>query len=166
MMNTLMLLVLAVALGEMPCAGVRTEEVAFSALPEACVREYDSSLAEWRKAKETMIRRFDIDGDGADELLVWSGEAGSGGEGWSVMTRRSGAWRCAGRIFGVVYFVDRPPQRGLVVESPCGWRYADWEYFELENGVLKSRIKLAIRYRKPEGNILRTRPEEIIVKEK
>jgi len=112
------------------------------------------------------LQVYDIDGDGAEELLVWSGEVGTGGEGWSVMTRRSGVWRCAGRIFGVVYFVDRPPHRGLVVESPCGWRYADWEYFELENGVLKSRIKLAIRYRRPEGNILRTRPEEIVVKEK
>ena len=164
-MNTLLLLVLAVALGQVPGTELREYATAFAELPAECAAEYDPELRRWRQVDGTLVRRCDLDGDGTEELLVWTGESGSGGETWSVMTRRGGGWRRAGWIFGTAHFIDQPPHRGLVVETPCGWDEATWEFWSLENGVLKSRVKVEIRYLPSEGNILRTRPAEIRIRE-
>ena len=160
-MNGILILVLSVALGQFPDSALHEREAAFAELAPECAAEYDRGLREFRKASATTVCRRDLDGDGTEELLVWTGESGSGGETWSVMTKCNGKYHRAGRVFGIVHFIDRPPYRGLVVETPCGWERATWEYWELKGGILSSRLKLEIRYRKPEGHILRTRPVEI-----
>ena len=164
-MNELLILILSVALGQLPDTTLPEREVAFAELPPECAAEYDQGLREFRKASTTRVCRCDLDGDGADELLIWTGNSGSGGEEWSVMTKLDGRWRRAGQVFGNLLFVDRPPFRGLVVGTPCGWENATWEYWELKDGMLVSRLKLDIRYRKPEGHVLRIRPVEIKIKE-
>ena len=166
MTNGLLLLVLSVVLGQFPGAAMNECEVAFAELPPECAAEYDAELRNERRAVATRIRRFDLDGDGAEELLVWTGECGSGGETWSVMTRRGGKWIRAGRIFGKPYFIDLPPHCGLLVETPCGWEAAAWEFFVLENGVLDGLLKLDVRYRVPEGGVLRARPAEIRIEDR
>ena len=164
-MNGLLLLLLSVALGQSANTELKWTEVAFAELPPECAAEYHAELREFRKASTTRVCRRDLDGDGEEELLVWTGESGSGGEVWSVMTKRNGKYRHAGRVFGLVHFVDRPPYRGLVVGTPCGWEQATWEYWELKDETLYCRLKLDIRYRKSEGHVLRTRPVEIRIKE-
>ena len=164
-MNGLLLLLLSVALGQSVDTELKWTEIAFAELQPECAAEYHAELREFRKASATQVCRCDLDGDGAEELLVWTGESGSGGEVWSVMTKRNGKYRRAGRVFGIVHFVDCPPCRGLVVGTPCGWESAAWEYWELKDGILCSRLKLDIRYCKPEGHALRTRPVEIKIGE-
>ena len=164
-MNELLILILSVALGQLPDTVLPEREVAFAELPPECTAEYDQGLREFRKATAALVCRCDLDGDGADELLIWTGNSGSGGEEWSVMTKRDEKYRRAGRVFGIVHFVDRSPFRGLAVETPCGWENATWEYWELKDGTLVSRLKLDIRYRKPEGNALHTHPVEMKIKE-
>lgn len=165
MTNGLLLVVLSVVLGQFPGGGSNEREIAFAELPRECAAEYDAALRDERKAAATRVCRLDLDGDGAEELLVWTGESGSGGETWSVMTRRGGRWVRAGRVFGIPHFVDLPPHCGLLVETPCGWEAAAWEFFTLENGALAGRLKLDVRYRKPTGDRLRTRPAEIKIEE-
>ena len=164
-MKDILILILSVALGKFPDAALHESEVAFAELPPECAAECHAEIREFRKATATLVCRCDLDGDGTDELLIWTGNSGSGGEEWSVMTKRDGKYRRAGRVFGIVHFVDRPPHRGLIVGTPCGWEHATWEYWELKDGVLYSRLKLDIRYCKPEGHILRTRPVEIKIGE-
>ena len=135
MTNGLLLVVLSVVLGQFPGGGLNEREIAFAELPRECAAEYDAALRDERKAAATRVCRLDLDGDGAEELLVWTGESGSGGETWSVMTRRGGRWCRAGQVFGSLHFVDRPPHRGLVVETACGWDEATWEFWSLENGI-------------------------------
>lgn len=166
MANGLLLLVLSVVLGQFSGAGMNEREVPFAELPPECAAEYDAGLRNERRAVATRVCRLDLDGDGAEELVVWTGEGGSGGETWSVMTRRGGKWCRAGQVFGVPRFIDSPPHRGLLVETPCGWETAAWEFFTLENGVLVGRLKLDIRYREPENGILRARPAEIRIEER
>ena len=164
-MNELLNLILSVALGQLPDTALLEREVAFAKLAPECAAEYDRGMRAFRKAAATRVCRCDLDGDGAEELLVWTGNSGSGGEEWSVMTKCDGKYRRAGRVFGIVHFVDRPPYRGLIVGTPCGWEHATWEFWELKDGVLCSRLKLGIRYGKQEGNELRTRPVEIKMEE-
>lgn len=165
-MNALLILVLSVALGRLPGTELDFRETGFAELPPECAAEYDPELRRFRGAAATRVGRCDLDGDGSEELLVWTGESGSGGETWSVMTKRGGRWQRAGRVFGGLRFIDRPPFRGLVVGTPCGWEHAAWEYWELENGLLKSRLALDIRYLPPERGVLRGRPAEIRIGEK
>jgi len=165
-MNTLLLLVLSVVLGEVSGTELRIREADFASLPPECAAEYLPFLKEERQAAGTKVARCDLDGDGAPELLVWTGACGSGGETWSVMTRRDGKWRRAGQIFGTMHFIDRPPHRGLVVETPRGWEYATWTFFELRDGSLCRRLTLDVRYRPAKGSVLRTRPAEIIIGER
>ena len=160
-MNDIFIFVLSVALGKVPDTELHEREVAFAELPPECAAEYDQGLREFRKASTTRICHCDLDGDGSEELLVWTGESGSGGEAWSVMTQLDGRWRRAGQVFGNLHFVDRSPFRSLVVETPCGWENATCEYWKLKDGTLVSRLKLDIRYRKQEGNALRSRPKNI-----
>ena len=164
-MNGVLILLLSVALGQSAGTELKQTEIAFAELPPECAAEYHAELREFRKASTTRGCRCDLDGDGEEELLVWTGESGSGGEMWSVMTKRNGKYRRAGRVFGLVHFVDRPPYRGLVVGTPCGWERATWGFWELKNGVLFNRLTLDIRYRKPDGNILRTRPVKIKIRD-
>ena len=154
-------LILSVALGQFPNTALHEREVAFAELPPECAAEYHAELRKFRKASATLVCRCDLDGDGVEELLVWTGESGSGGEMWSVMTKRNGKYRRAGQVFGGVHFVDRPPYRGLVVGTSCGWDNASWEYWELKNGILTCRLAIDMHYDRPPGNTLRSRPKEI-----
>ena len=164
-MNGLLLLLLSAALGQLSGTALHESEVAFAELPPECAAEYHAEIREFRKASATRVCRCDLDGDGAEELLVWTGESGSGGETWSVMTKRDGRWRRAGQVFGNLHFVDRPPYRGLVVETPCGWANSSWEYWELKDGILTCRLAIDMHYDRPAGHILRTRPVEMKIKE-
>ena len=164
-MNGLLLLLLSVALGQSVDTELKWTEIAFAELQPECAAEYHAELREFRKASATQVCRCDLDGDGAEELLVWTGESGSGGEVWSVMTKRNGKYRRAGRVFGIVHFVDRPPYRGLVVETPCGWANSSWEYWELKDGILTSRLAIDMHFDPPVRHILRTRPVEIKITE-
>ena len=92
-MNGLLLLLLSAALGQLSGTALHESEVAFAELPPECAAEYHAEIREFRKASATRVCRCDLDGDGAEELLVWTGESGSGGETWSVMTKRDGRWR-------------------------------------------------------------------------
>ena len=166
MTNGLLLLILSVVLGQFPGAEANEREIAFAQLPRECAAEYDAELRSERSAAATRVRRCDLDGDGAEEFIVWTGESGSGGETWSVMTRRGGKWVRAGRVFGILHFIDLPPHCGLLVETPRGWEEAAWEFFALENGVLDGVLKLDVRYRGPENGVLRARPAEIRIDER
>ena len=123
-MNELLTLVLSVVLVQPSWTKLPEHDAAFAALPPECAAEYEPSLRQWRNVSGTRICRCDLDGDGEPEMLVWTGEGGSGGEDWSVMTRRGGRFRRAGQVFGILHFIDRPPHRGLLVESPRGWEHA------------------------------------------
>ena len=160
-MNGVLLLILSVALGQSGDTELKRTEVAFAELPPECAAEYHAELREFRKASATLVCRCDLNGDSVEELLVWTGESGSGGEMWSVMTKRDGKYRRAGQIFGVVHFVDRPPYRGLVVGTHCGLDNSTWEYWELRDGVLTCRLAIDMHYDRPAGDTLRTRPKEI-----
>ena len=160
-MNGILILVLSVALGQLSGTALHEREISFAELPPECAVEYHAELRKFRKASATLVCRCDLDGDGVEELLVWTGESGSGGEMWSVMTKRNGKYHRAGQVFGDVHFVDRPPYRGLVVGTPCGWESASWEYWELKNGILTCRLAIDIHYDRPAGDTLRTRPKEI-----
>ena len=80
-----------------------------------------------------------------DELLVFNGQSGSGGEGWTVMQRHNGKYRRVGEVFGLLYNAGK----GLIVESPYGWDNAKWNYYELVNGKLIVKFNIDVKYRKP-----------------
>ena len=164
-MKDILILILSVALGQFPNTALHEREVAFAELPPECAAEYHAEIREFRIATATRVCRCDLDGDGAEELLIWTGNSGSGGEEWSVMTKRDGKYRRAGRVFGIVHFVDRPPYRGLVVEMPCGWNNSSWEYWELKDGILTCRLAIDMHYDRPAGHILRERPVDMKIEE-
>ncbi len=164
-MNELLLLVLAVVLGQSSGAELIEQTVASAELPRECAAEYLPFRQNGSSAHQPRVCRCDLDGDRREELLVWTGEFGSGGENWSVMTCRNGHWRQAGQVFGSLYRLEHPPYRGLLVETPCGWEQATWRYWELQNGLLVCRLKLDIHYRPPENHVLRTRPTKIIIED-
>ena len=164
-MKDILILILSVALGQFPNTALHEREVAFAELPPECSAEYHAEIREFRIATATLVCRGDLDGDGTDELLIWTGNSGSGGEEWSVMTKRDGRWLRAGQVFGNLHFVDRSPFRGLVVGTPCGWSNSSWEYWELKDGILTCRLAIDMHYDRPAGHILRTRPVEMKIKE-
>ena len=164
-MKDILILILSVALGQFPNTALHEREVAFAELPPECSAEYHAEIREFRKASTTLVCRCDLDGDGVEELLIWTGNSGSGGEEWSVMTKRDGRWLRAGQVFGNLHFVDRSPFRGLVVGTPCGWSNSSWEYWELKDGILTCRLAIDMHYDRPAGHILRTRPVEMKIKE-
>ena len=154
-MNGILILVLSVALGQFPDSALHEREAAFAELAPECAAEYDRELREFRKTSATTVCRCDLDGDGTEELLVWTGESGSGGEGWIVMRKEKGTYRKAGEVFGILH----KSGRGLIVESPCGWSYADWSYYELIGGALVRKLDVEVEY----GNPIRREPVRIKV---
>ena len=78
-MNELLTLVLSVVLTESIWTKIPEHDAVFAALPPECASEYEPSLRQWRNASGTRICRCDLDGDGEPEMLVWTGEGGSGG---------------------------------------------------------------------------------------
>ena len=144
-MNDLLLRVLAVVLSGVSPEPLEEKVVPFNEMPAECAAVYDTDIRKLRQATSTEVISVDLDGDKVNELLIFNGENGSGGEGWTVMQRHNGKYRRVGEVFGLLY----KSGNGLIVESPCGWSYADWNYYELVDGKLILKLDIDVEYRKP-----------------
>ena len=144
-MNNILLRVLAVVLSGVSPEPLEEKVVPFEKLPAECMAVYDADIRQFRQATSTEVISVDLDGDEVDELLIFNGENGSGGEGWTVMQKHNGKYRKTDDVFGILY----KSGKGLIVESPCGWDEAQWNYYELVNGKLIVQFNIDVKYRKP-----------------
>ena len=144
-MNNILLRVLAVVLSGVSPEPLEENVVPFEKLPAECAAVYDADIRQFRQATATEVISADLDGDKIKELLIFNGENGSGGEGWAVMQKNNGKYRKTGEVFGILY----KSGKGLIVESPCGWDNAEWNYYELVNGKLIVKFNIDVKYRKP-----------------
>ena len=156
-MNALLSYLLTVILTAHALNAMKSETIKFSQLPGECAAEYDSFLRKERKADSTKAIIYDLNGDGINEMLICTGNGGSGGEEWSIMRKDSRGWHRLGKVFGLLYRVDVKPYRGLLVCDPCGWDQATWTFYQLKQGKLENMIEIEIHYRKP----IREEPAEI-----
>ena len=156
-MNALLSYLLTIILTAHALNAMKSETIKFSQLPGECAAEYDPFLRKERKADSTAAIMYDLNGDGINEMLIWTGNGGSGGEEWSIMRKDSQGWHRLGKVFGLLYRVDAKPYRGLLVCSPCGWDQATWSFYQLQSGKLKLIIEFEVHYRKP----IREEPTEI-----
>ena len=136
---------LAVVLSGVSPEPLEEKIVPFEKLPAECAAVYDAEIRQFRQATETDVIITDLDGDEVPELLIFNGESGSGGEGWTVMQKHNGKYRRVGEVFGILY----KSGKGLIVESPCGWENAQWNYYELVNSKLIMKFNIDVKYRKP-----------------
>ena len=143
-MNNILLRVLAVVLSGVSPEPLEEKVVPFEKLPAECMAVYDADIRQFRQATSTEVISVDLDGDEVDELLIFNGESGSGGEGWTIMQKINGKYRKTGDVFGILY----KSGKGLIVESPCGWDEAQWCYYELVNGKLIVKFNIDVKYRK------------------
>ncbi len=155
-MNDILLRVLAVVLSGVSPEPLEEKVVQFDKLPAECAAVYDTDIRQFRQATATEVIAIDLDGDKVNELLIFNGESGSGGEGWAVMQKHNGKYRRVGEVFGLLY----KSGKGLIVESPCGWADATWSYYTIEHGKLVCKITIKVKYSKP----VRQETKEIIVK--
>ena len=144
-MNNILLRVLAVVLSGVSPEPLEEKVVPFEKLPAECVAVYDADIRMFRQATSTEVISVDLNGDKVDELLIFNGQSGSGGEGWTVMQKIAGKYRRVGEVFGILY----KSGKGLIVESPCGRDNAEWNYYELVNGKLIVKFNIDVKYRKP-----------------
>ena len=144
-MNNILLSVMAVILSGVSPDPLEEKTVAFEKMPAECAAVYDADIRQFRQATATEVISVDLDGDKINELLIFNGESGSGGEGWAVMQKHNGKYRKAGEVFGVLY----KSGKGLIVKSPCGWDEAQWNCYELEKGKLTVKTTVEVKYRKP-----------------
>ncbi len=144
-MNNVLLRVLAVVLSGVSPEPLEEKVVPFEKLPAECAAVYDVDIRQFRQATSTEVISVDLDGDKVNELLIFNGENGSGGEGWTVMQKHNGRYRRVGEVFGILYKAGT----GLIVKSPCGWDNAEWNYYELVNGKLVLKFNIDVKYRKP-----------------
>ena len=155
-MNAVLLRVLAVVLSGVSPEPLEEKVVPFNAMPVECAAVYDADIRQLRQATATEVITSDLDGDKVSELLIFNGENGSGGEGWTVMQKNNGKYRKVGDVFGILY----KSGNGLIVESPCTWADATWSYYTIEHGKLVCKLNITVKYSKP----VRQEPKEIIVK--
>ena len=144
-MNNILLRVLAVVLSGVSPEPLEEKIVPFEKLPAECAAVYDAEIRQFRQATSTEVISVDLNDDKVNELLIFNGENGSGGEGWTVMQKHNGKYRRVGEVFGILY----KSGKGLIVESPCGWENAQWNYYELVNGKLVLKFNIDVKYRKP-----------------
>ena len=144
-MNNILLRVLAVVLSGVSPEPLEEKVVPFEKLPAECAAVYDADIRQFRQATSTEVISVDLNGDKVNELLIFNGENGSGGEGWTVMQKHNGKYRRVGEVFGILY----KSGKGLIVESPCGWENAQWRYYELEKGKLVVKLDIDVKHRKP-----------------
>ena len=144
-MNDLLLRVLAVVLSGVSPEPLEEKVVPFEKLPAECAAVYDADIRQFRQATSTEVISVDLDGDKVNELLIFNGENGSGGEGWTVMQKHNGKYRRVGEVFGLLY----KSGKGLIVESPCGWDNSEWNYYDLVKGKLVLKFNINVKYRKP-----------------
>ena len=103
-MNEMILAVLAVLLtsqGNLP-----SRSVPFDRMPAILASAYDADIRQWRNAKEAEVAEIDFDGDGCAEKLVFNGQAGSGGEGWTIFQKNPAGWRKIGDVPHDDYALD------------------------------------------------------------
>lgn len=156
-MSSLLSYLLSIILTSNALSEMKSEKILFSRLPTECSAEYDPFLRKEQKAVSTDVIRVDLDGDGKNEMLVWTGNGGSGGEEWSVMRHNGTKYTRIGRIFGRLYSLPSSQFRGLLVCTPCGWNQASWSFYQFQAGKLEKIIEFEIRYSKP----VRQKPSEI-----
>ena len=144
-MNDLLLRLLAVVLSGVSPEPLEEKVVPFEKLPAECMAVYDADIQQFRQATSTEVISVDLDGDKVNELLIFNGENGSGGEGWAVMQKINGKYRKTGEVFGLLY----KSGKGLIVESPCGWDNSEWNYYDLVKGKLVLKFNINVKYRKP-----------------
>ena len=144
-MNDILLRVLAVVLSGVSPEPLEEKVVPFEKLPAECAAVYDADIRKFRQATSTEVISVDLDGDKVNELLIFNGQYGSGGEGWTVMQKHNGKYRKTGEVFGILY----KSGKGLIVESPCGRENAQWRYYELEKGKFVVKLDIDVKYRKP-----------------
>ena len=157
-MNDILLRVLAVVLSGVSPEPLEEKIVPFEKLPAECAAVYDAEIRQFRQATSTEVISVDLNDDKVNELLIFNGENGSGGEGWTVMQKHNGKYRKAGEVFGLLY----KSGKGLIVESPCGWDNAQWNYYELVSGKLVCKLEMKVKYSKP----IRKDPVKITVEMK
>ena len=143
-MNNILLRVLAVVLSGVSPEPLEEKIVPFEKLPAECAAVYDAEIRQFRPATSTEVISVDLNDDKVNELLIFNGENGSGGEGWTVMQKHNGKYRRVGEVFGILY----KSGKGLIVESPCGWENAQWNYYELVNSKLIMKYNIDVKYRK------------------
>ena len=143
-MNNILLRVLAVVLSGVSPEPLEEKIVPFEKLPAECAAVYDAEIRQFRQATSTGVISVDLNDDKVNELLIFNGENGSGGEGWTVMQNHNGKYRRVGEVFGLLYKAGK----GLIVESPCGWENAQWNYYELVNSKLIMKYNIDVKYRK------------------
>ena len=144
-MNDILLRVLAVVLSGVSPEPLEEKIVPFEKLPAECAAVYDVEIRQFRQATSTEVISVDLNDDKVNEHLIFNGENGSGGEGWTVRQKHNGKYRRVGEVFGLLY----KSGKGLIVESPCGWSYADWNYYELVSGKLVLKLDIDVEHRKP-----------------
>ena len=144
-MNDLLLRVLAVVLSGVSPEPLEEKVVPFEKLPAECAAVYDADIRKLRQATSTEVISIDLNDDKVNELLIFNGENGSGGEGWAVMQKINGKYRKTSAVFGLLY----KSGKGLIVESPCGWDNSEWNYYELVKGKLVLKFNIDVKYRKP-----------------
>ena len=132
-------------------------EVKFDRLPQQCAAVYEPCLKEMRRVDCTEVIYLDMDGDGTNEMLVWDGSAGSGGQGWHIMRKHGNTWCRLEHVFGMIATVDHADRIGLLVCLPCGWDSAAFEYYELKKGVMEKMLTVEVKY----GIPVRRKPVEI-----
>ena len=143
-MNNILLRVLAVVLSGVSPEPLEEKIVPFEKLPAECAAVYDTDIRKFRQATSTEVISVDLNDDKVNELLIFNGENGSGCEGWTVMQKHNGKYRRVGEVFGLLYKAGK----GLIVESPCGWENAQWNYYELVNSKLIMKFNIDVKYRK------------------
>ena len=143
-MSQILLRVLAVVLSGVSPEPLEEKVVPFEKLPAECVAVYDAEIRQFRQATVTDVISADLDGDNVNEILIFNGENGSGGKVYAVMQKHNGKYRRVGEVFGLLY----KSGKGLIVESPCGWGNAQWNYYELVSGKLVCKLKMEVRYSK------------------
>ena len=144
-MNNILLRVLSVVLSGVSPEPLEEKVVPFEKLPAECAAVYDADIRKLRQATSTEVISIDLDGDKVNELLIFNGKNGSGGEGWAVMQKNNGKYRKTGEVFGLLY----KSGNGLIVESPCGWADATWSYYTIEHGELVCKFTIKVKYSKP-----------------
>ena len=155
-MNNILLRVLAVVLSSISPEPLEEKVVPFDKLPIECAAVYDADIRQFRQAISTEVIPVDLNGDKVNELLIFNGENGSGGDGYAVMQKINGKYRKADEVFGILY----KSGNGLIVESPCGWDETDWSYYEIINGKLVHKLAINVKYAKP----IRENPITITIK--
>ncbi|MFA7231331.1 MAG: hypothetical protein WC071_08675 [Victivallaceae bacterium] len=117
------------------------QTVKFTQLPAECRQVYDLELRKMRQTDNTQVIKLDIDENGTDELIIFDGASGSGGEGWVIFTKsESGKYIEAGNVFGSLALYNNI----LIVDHHLGVCESIREYYQLENKklVLKYSINL------------------------